>query len=206
MCPPAALWRAAPGGNRVPARIDTRKIGDATVTAIWDATDEWAPQMQAPEAAWRRAMPGADARGELLFDTSVVHVALGDASVLLDLGHGDAPERFMSEPPLRRSPGVLASLASLGLGPEQITHVAISHTHFDHFAGAATERGGRVEPTFPRARTFVGRADWEGDRDRDGEGAALEHHLGTLERHGLLELVAGERGSAPGIGRRTPPG
>ncbi|HEY3080093.1 MAG TPA: MBL fold metallo-hydrolase [Chloroflexota bacterium] len=186
--------------------VDSRAVGDARVTVIWDATDEWAPQMQAPEAEWRRAMPGADAAGELLFDTNVVHVALGAASVLLDLGHGDAPERFMKELPLRRSPGVLAGLASIGVGPEQITHVVISHAHFDHFGGATTERAGRIEPSFPRARHFVGRAEWEGDLDRDGEGAALAHHLGALERHGLLELVDGDREIAPGVSMLHAPG
>ena len=190
----------------MPTHVDSRRIGEATITAIWDATNGWAPEMQAPEAEWRRAMPGADAAGQLPFDTSVVHVALGDASVLLDLGHGDAPERFMSEPPDRRSPGVLSGLATIGVGPEHVTHVVISHAHFDHFAGATTERAGRTEPSFPRARHFVGRAEWEGDRDRDGEGAAMNHHLGALERRGLLELVDGDREIWPGIAMLHAPG
>src|SRR2546425_11584 len=42
--------------------LSTRKVGDATITAIRDATDLWTPDWQAPEAEWRRAMPEAAAR------------------------------------------------------------------------------------------------------------------------------------------------
>ena len=37
--------------------------------------------------------------GEMSFDMSVFHVALGGASVLVDLGFGDAPERYMKRVP-----------------------------------------------------------------------------------------------------------
>jgi glyoxylase-like metal-dependent hydrolase (beta-lactamase superfamily II) len=43
-------------------------------------------------------------------------------------------------------------LAAIGVRPEQIDIVALSHGHFDHVGQAAS---------FPRARLTIGRADWE---------------------------------------------
>ena len=43
------------------AYVDSRSFGAATVSIILDGTLRWAPDLQAPEAEWRRAMPEADA-------------------------------------------------------------------------------------------------------------------------------------------------
>src|SRR5260370_564854 len=45
--------------------VSTRRVGEAKVTVIRDATDLWIPQWQAPEVQWHRATPGADAAGEM---------------------------------------------------------------------------------------------------------------------------------------------
>jgi len=87
------------------SQVDQRRLGDAVITAIFDATDGWIPGWQVPEAEWRQAMPEADAAGEIAFDTSVFHIRWQDASVLVDLGHGDAPERYMRARP-RRDPSL----------------------------------------------------------------------------------------------------
>ena len=50
----------------------------------------------------------------------------------------------------------------VGVRPEEITHVLITHAHYDHFAGVAVERDGRYVARFPQARHLIGRADWEG--------------------------------------------
>src|SRR5579859_4994099 len=138
--------------------VSTRRIGDAQVTVIRDATDLWIPGWQAPEDAWRRAMPEADAAGEMSFDMSVVHVALGGASVLVDLGFGDAPERYMKRVPYRRSPGIVAGLAIVGVRPGDVTHVVITHAHGDHIMGATLGRDAAAA-RFPRARHLIQRAE-----------------------------------------------
>src|SRR5258708_24997973 len=96
----AVRLRTVGGWSSVVAEyVSTRRVGEAKVTVIRDATDLWIPQWQAPEVEWRRAIPEADAAGEMSFDMSVFHVALGGASVLVDLGFGDAPERYMKRVP-----------------------------------------------------------------------------------------------------------
>ena len=184
--------------------VASRRMGEATVTVIRDGTFPWAPRMQAPEAEWRRAMPEANAAGELMIDMNVVHIRLGDASILVDLGFQEDAAGHM--PRLRRTPGVLAGLASTGVDPEDITHVLITHTHGDHVEAATIRRNGDLVARFPRARYLIGRAEWAENPARERPDSPLAIHLGTIERLGLLDLVDGDREIVPGVTMMHTPG
>ncbi|MGH2460506.1 MAG: MBL fold metallo-hydrolase, partial [Chloroflexota bacterium] len=138
--------------------VDTRRIGDATVSIIRDGTFPWAPELQVAEDEWRRAMPEADPAGQLPIDVNLAHVRIGDNSIVIDLGFGDPAPSWPAR--LERTPGALAGLATLAVGPGDVTHVLITHAHGDHIAGATTARGGERVPTFPRARYLINRAEW----------------------------------------------
>lgn len=189
----------------MPEDVSTRQVGDARVTVIRDATDLWTPYWQVPEAEWRRAMPEADPAGEMSFDMSVFHVALGSASVLVDLGFGDAAERYMKRLPYYRSAGVVAGLATIDVRPEDVTHVVITHTHGDHIMGATVGRDDRAA-RFPRARHLLQRAERASDSAPEWASAPEKDQLGALERLGLLDLVDGDHQVAPGIDMLHAPG
>ncbi len=187
--------------------FETRRIGDAEVTAVSEGILPWAPRLQAPEAEWRREMPEADAQGVVPLGLAVVLVRTGDASILVDPGF-DAPgspgdTAFHG---LVRTPGLQAALDALGVAPSSITHVLITHTHSDHYAGVTVEGKGARVPRYPGARVFVGRADWEQRPERDKADSPLAIHLGALARLGLLELVDGNREIAPGVSLLAAPG
>ena len=57
--------------------------------------------------------------------------------------------------------GIEKGLASLGLKVDDITDVVLTHLHFDHAGGSTTSRGGKLVPTFPKARYYVQRANLE---------------------------------------------
>src|SRR5262249_39214183 len=106
-------------------------------------------------------------------------------------------------------PGIPAQLATLGVGVEDVQHVVITHAHWDHYAGTTALRGGGYEPTFPGARCYLGRADWEREEMRTAlqDAASLEAQtLGVLDAHGLLVPVEGDQPLAPGIEIRMAPG
>jgi len=72
----------------------------------------------------------------------------------------------------------------------------ITHAHFDHYAGITQERAGRYVPTFPRARCFLGKADWDYAETQEAlrdPNSADSHTFGVLYQAGLLELVEGDR-------------
>ena len=187
--------------------VASRRFGDATVSLLSEGTFPWNLELQAPEAVWRRAMPEADADGAITLGINVAHIRLGAASILVDPGFDDPtavpPHQF---PGLVRSAGLIAGLQMLGVEPDEITHVLITHTHDDHYAGVTTERNGRRVARFPHARHFVGRRDWEGNPEQTRSGSALVLHLGTLDRLGLLEVVDGEHEVVPGVTMIAAPG
>jgi glyoxylase-like metal-dependent hydrolase (beta-lactamase superfamily II) len=193
---------AEPGLSR---HVATRRVGAVAVTIVSDGTLRWAPELQAPEDAWRRAMPEADASGALTFSMNVAHLGLGMASVLVDLGF-DEPGPTSRWPAAARSPGLVAGLAEIGVRPEDVTHVLLTHPHGDHVAGGTVERGGQRVARFPRARHLLGRADWEAVAGAPpGSDAAV--HLGTLARLGLLEPAAGDDSEiVPGLALVHAPG
>jgi glyoxylase-like metal-dependent hydrolase (beta-lactamase superfamily II) len=191
--------------------VSVRRIGDATIAAINEATDPWAPELMAPEEAWRAALPQADTLGRILIDTHVVYVRLGDASILIDAGLDD-PEsawwqaRQKQEPGTIRTPGVSAGLAALGVHPRDITHILITHWHYDHIVGLTVEQDGEHVPRYPNARVYIGRGDWEGNAERENPESDVSLRLGAIARHGLLELVDGDREIATGLWMLHTPG
>jgi glyoxylase-like metal-dependent hydrolase (beta-lactamase superfamily II) len=137
---------------------------------------------------------------------------LGDALVLIDPGLDDPGSnwqrdlpRIWPDWPIRRTAGLAVAMKELGIAPDDITHVVITHPHGDHYAGVCFERDGGIEARFPRARHFMGRADWEGSPHRGQSGSAFAR-LELIDGLGLLELVDNEREVAPGVTMLAAPG
>ena len=192
--------------------IDSCRVGDATVTVVSEGELLWAPRFPAPEPEWRRAMPEADADGRVWLGLNVVIIRLENALIVVDPGMDDPESDWQRERPrvwpdweVRRTPGLAAALVELALAPEVVTHVVITHPHGDHYPGVVVTRAGDVVPRFPRARHFLGRADWEGNPRRSEPGSDLDR-LEVIDRLGLLELVDDEQEIVPGVTILPTPG
>jgi len=192
--------------------IDSRRVGQAEVTVISEGGLLWPPRFPVPEEEWRAALPEADEEGRVWLGLNVVFVRLGDALVLIDPGLDDPDSDWQRDLaqvwpdwPVRRTPGLRAAMAELGILPEEVTHVVITHPHGDHYAGVAYEQNGGIKARFPRARHFMGRADWEGNPNRGQPGSAFAR-LELIDELGLLELVDDEREVAPGVTMLATPG
>lgn len=86
---------------------------------------------------------------------------------------------------------LLNELARLGVLPEDVTDVFLTHLHFDHVGGAIsrTEAGG-LELTFPNATHHVQAAHWTWAYESPREGASfLAENLEPLEASGKLNLL-----------------
>lgn len=193
--------------------VSARRFGDATVTVINEGSlpIPIASVFSPPEAEWLRAHGEADPQGRLMSDQAVIHVRIGAASILIDPAYddpGSAWERAFAAkwPGVTRTPGMAAGLASIGVRPEEVTHVLITHAHDDHFAGVVAARDGRHDVRFPNARHLIGRADWEGNPRRDNPEADISTRLGAVHARGLLDLVDGEREVVPGVTMLPAPG
>lgn len=189
--------------------VQSRRVGEITVTAINDGTVTLAVELAVPEEVWRQEID-VDAQGRAAFDTHVLLVQTSAAAILIDAGFDDPgsgwDQRFLQEwPGSARTPGVRAGLASLGIEPEDISHVLMTHPHFDHVIGLAAERDGRLVPRYPNARVVLGRADWEGPPEGH-LGPEQRARIGAVAEAGLLDLLDGEREIVPGVRMIPAPG
>lgn len=189
--------------------ISTRRIGDATITVINEGVVRVPLTMVFREdaVAWLRAHGEATADDCLTTCQAVVVIQLGDATVVIDPAFDDPGTAWDSHfatlwPSVRRTPGLQVALASLGIAPESVTHVAITHAHDDHFAGVLQGD----TPRFPNARHLLGQADWVGNPRHGQPEGDFAMRLGRIDALGLLDPVAGDHEIAPGIAMLHAPG
>lgn len=85
-------------------------------------------------------------------------VKYGQQNVLLDTGLGwglDAGSGYSGVS------NVCTNLAIFGLKPEDITHVVLTHLHYDHAAGCSyTDTASKTQATFPNATYYLHEMEW----------------------------------------------
>jgi glyoxylase-like metal-dependent hydrolase (beta-lactamase superfamily II) len=179
------------------AKISILNIGDLTITL--------SEMMNVPESEWRPRYE--DILGKPgVFPSYCIHIALPGASVLVDANNYalSAPPGYPYAMPqgYQPPPDLLTQLRQRGIQPEDITHVVITHAHFDHYAGVTREQDGAFVPSFPNARYYLGKADWEYPETQEAlrdPDSADSRTFGVLHKAGLLELVEGERELTPQV-------
>ena len=203
--------------------LSTRRIGDAEDTLILEGAGPYPIDLNVPEATWRPAIPEAAPDGTITLSTGGAFVRLGDAAIVIDLGLDDPGTPTMEQ--VERvfvgwsmTPGFQAALTELGVTNDAVTHVIITHAHFDHLLGVAVVREGTLVPRFPNARHLLDQADWDLHFTPDGEQRPLaaspfievnrtaRERLQLIMRAGLLDLVEGDHEVVPGVRMVPAPG
>lgn len=160
-----------------------------------------------PKTLWQKHLPADDKnRVKLaLRCLLLVEQGRGDAGrkILVDCGIGEQwSPRLREIYAIERKGGLEARLAELGLVPEQITDVIVSHLHFDHVGGATLRSPeGALRLAFPRATHHVQRRNWTWahhptERDR---ASYLAETFAALEGSGKLHLIEGDTELLPGV-------
>jgi glyoxylase-like metal-dependent hydrolase (beta-lactamase superfamily II) len=178
-----------------------RVVGRARVTLLngGDIRANMREWLAAPDVELPPETPG-----ELALPVQCVHVALDDASVLIDAPRfdpADAPPGY--QPP----PDIETQLRAIGAPPESITHVLITHPHTDHFNALLDPEGQHL--TFPNAFHYINRNDWAYAEARASEDSAYAKAFEGLKRvfdANLLMRISGDRQIAPGIFALAAPG
>jgi glyoxylase-like metal-dependent hydrolase (beta-lactamase superfamily II) len=154
-----------------------------------------------PKTIWSKIQQ-ADENNLLPFDINVFLVKAHGKYILLDSGLGDflqdkQRKLYGTEKPSELVPG----LARLGIRPEQIDYVILSHLHWDHVGGCLKQVDGKPEVVFPRARHVIHADEWEDANHPDERttGVYFPNRLKAISEAGLLELIDGEREILPGV-------
>jgi len=89
-----------------------------------------------------------------------------------------------------------------------VTHVLLSHLHFDHCGWNTREQGGRLVPTFPKARYWLQRGEVEhGRRPNERDRASyFPENWEPLFEAGVAELFGDEAEPIPGVKAVPAPG
>lgn len=157
----------------------------------------------APKAMWQH-WATVDDQNRIDLACRCLLVKDGERTLLFETGIG----AFFS-PEMRERFGVqesdhvlLDNLAALGVAPEGVDVVVLSHLHFDHAGGVLTafEQGVAPALAFPNASYVVGEDAWQRalhphPRDRKSFIPELQP---LLEATGRLERVTGERSDTLG--------
>jgi glyoxylase-like metal-dependent hydrolase (beta-lactamase superfamily II) len=158
-----------------------------------------------PRPLWSNVI-APDANNRVRLGANCLLARDGRHTVLVDAGYGDKYGK-LDRNFWELEPGnpIVDNLAALGVRPEDVDLVVMTHLHWDHAGGLTrwAERGA-VVPTFPNARYVIGRDEWE---DALGQSPELETaypllNLTPLADAGLVDLIDGDEEIVPGLRAR----
>jgi glyoxylase-like metal-dependent hydrolase (beta-lactamase superfamily II) len=188
------------------------RIGDLELTVVSDGEfrlDGGAMFGVVPRALWGKVKP-PDEQNRIRMGTNCLLVARGSDLLLIDTGLGDKNEEhfrkiYALDPQAERLPD---AIRRAGYAPEDVTHVLLSHLHFDHCGWNTREVGGRIVPTFPRARYWLERGEVEhARRPNERDRASYDpRNWEPLFEAGVAELFDGEAEPLPGVRAVRAPG
>jgi glyoxylase-like metal-dependent hydrolase (beta-lactamase superfamily II) len=188
------------------SKTDSLAIGGIRIHPLSDgffAMDGGAMFGIVPKPLWSRQVP-PDEQNRVPMSLHCPLAIRGGEAILVDTGVGDRlSEREQDIYRVARRGGLDARLQERGLEPEDVTHVVLTHLHFDHAGGVVRRDGaGRFRPAFPRARHFVQRAELDTALHPSNErlAAAYRHArecLEPLRSAKLLEVLDGETPLTP---------
>jgi glyoxylase-like metal-dependent hydrolase (beta-lactamase superfamily II) len=181
------------------------RFGDLTLTLVNGGNfrlDGGAMHGVVPKTIWSKLV-SCDALNRCEYATNCLLVEGRGLRILIETGNGDKfPERERQIYGIDHDQSAEKNLRALGVEPESITHVVMTHLHFDH-SGGTTRRtaAGGAAPIFTRAKHVVQRREWQDathphERNR---ASYLDENLAPLADAQLLQLVDGEHQLAPGI-------
>jgi glyoxylase-like metal-dependent hydrolase (beta-lactamase superfamily II) len=149
-----------------------------------------------PKNLWKKTNPPDD-QNRIKLATRNLLLENGKRKILVDTGMGnkwnekakkiyDIDQQYNS---------IEISLNELHLKAEDITDVILTHLHFDHTGGSTKAENGKIIPTFPNAKYFVQKKNYEwamnpSDKDR---GSYLKENFAPLYEEGVLKLISEER-------------
>ena len=183
----------------------TIELGDFRVAFLTDGlwrNDGGCMLGVVPRELWQREHP-PDERNRVRLNLTCPLVIKGRDAVLIDTGIGNrlnADERRIFD---HGDGWLLDGLHALGMEPGDVTHVILSHLHFDHCGGIVRRReSGALEPSFPRARIIVQRGELEIARESRNERlrAAYRHVAECLDPVGaMIDAADGDTEVIPGL-------
>ena len=184
-------------------------LGDFELTVVSDGTyflDGGAFFGVVPKTMWSKKV-APDALNRVDTGLNSLLIRTGDKNILVETGIGNKlPEKMVK---IYTQPAkLLDNLHTAGVAPEDIDIVINTHLHFDHCGWNTVRRGDQVVATFPKAKYYAQRQEWQHGRlqlERDAV-SYMSPNYDPLLATGQMVLLNGDRELSPGISVKVFPG
>jgi glyoxylase-like metal-dependent hydrolase (beta-lactamase superfamily II) len=156
-----------------------------------------------PRELWQRQHP-ADERNRIRLNLTCPLIVKGKTAILVDTGIGNRLSVAEREIFDHGEGWLVDGLSSLGMEPGDVTHVLLSHLHFDHCGGVVrrNNNSGAMEPAFSKARYLVQQGEFELARSTQNPRLKAAYHhvaecLQPIEKQ--TETLSGDTEIVPGV-------
>lgn len=147
-----------------------------------------------PKPLWEKTNP-ADELNRIKLSTRNLLLISDDKKILIDTGMGSKwDEKSKNIYSIDSSLNLDLALKRNGIKPDEITDVLLTHLHFDHTGGSTKNENGTLIPSFPNAKYFVQKKNFEwamNPSERD-KGSYIKESFEPLVKEGVLNLIDGE--------------
>ncbi len=98
-------------------------------------------------------------RNSALIGINPILISNGEDNILLDTGLGWGLDAGSGYDDISN---VVTNLDIFDIDPEAVSHVVLTHLHYDHAAGSSfTDASSATRPTFPNATYYVQKREWD---------------------------------------------
>lgn len=161
-----------------------------------------------PRVMWETLVEPLDEEHRLAVGLNCLLVRSQGKVILVETGVGNKATRVPRGCGVAQAGTLLADMARQGIRPEDVDIVINTHLHFDHCGGNTIYRDDKLALTFPRARYFLQKGEWEEANHPNERTRAsyLPENLEPLADSRQLELVEGEAEVIKGVRIQPAPG
>lgn len=147
-----------------------------------------------PKVLWSKVYPSNENNFTKLTLRCLL-VDQGDKKILIETGIGNHyPENFLQNNGVTSVNILEASLQEKGYSAEDITDVFFTHLHWDHCTGAVKNTDGKLKLTFPNAKMWCSKTQWNHAKISNPRERAAYHPvvLNFINESGNLNFVENE--------------
>lgn len=147
-----------------------------------------------PKSIWNRNNM-ADENNMMPIVTRCLLIQDAGKNILIDAGMGSKrDERYYQVRFRDSSVSLLKSMEKVGVKPEEITDVILTHLHDDHVGGLTEYRNGELKLVFPNANYYCSETHWEWaiHPNKRESASFFPDNLNPLRESGKLSLFSKE--------------